>query len=73
METRTEMTLVRIALANRRFPRDAEDALARTLRAITDAAAMGAQIICFPECFPGIARPRRTSRRPTTPSSSARL
>ena len=51
MKTGIEMTSVRIALGNLRFPDHAEDALAVTLRAITDAAAAGAKIICFPECF----------------------
>ena len=65
MKTVIAMTTARIALANLRFPDGAEDALALTLRAITDAAASGAQIVCFPECFiPGYRAPGKNVMPP---------
>jgi predicted amidohydrolase len=41
----------RIALANLRFPASREESVTLTTEAIERAAADGAQIICFPECF----------------------
>ncbi len=41
----------RIALANLRYPATPEDAVAAAEHAIEQAAAAGAGIICFPECF----------------------
>lgn len=49
------MALIRIALANIRFPRTAEESVSLTEKAIADASRQGARIICFPECFiPGL-------------------
>ena len=45
------MSTVRIALANIRFPATAEESVTLAERAIEEAAARGAEIICFPECF----------------------
>ena len=41
----------RIALANLRFPARREDSITLAEQAIRQAAAMGAGIVCFPECF----------------------
>jgi predicted amidohydrolase len=43
--------MVRIALANLRFPTTAEDSVARVLEAIRRAGAAKADVICFPECY----------------------
>ena len=49
------MALIRIALANIRFPRTAEESVSLAEQAIADASKQGARIICFPECFiPGL-------------------
>jgi predicted amidohydrolase len=45
------MTTVRIALANLRYPRSPEDSVARVERAIGQAGAEGAALVCFPECY----------------------
>jgi predicted amidohydrolase len=45
------VSIVRLALANLRFPSSPDDALALAADAIEDAARRGASIICFPECF----------------------
>lgn len=45
------MTAVRIALANLRFPSNAEEAASSAVSAIEQAADEKAGIICFPECF----------------------
>ncbi|MET0551670.1 MAG: nitrilase-related carbon-nitrogen hydrolase [Vicinamibacteria bacterium] len=45
------MSLVRIALANLPFPPSPDASIAAAERAIADAAAAGADIVCFPECF----------------------
>ncbi|MBO0719720.1 MAG: carbon-nitrogen hydrolase family protein, partial [Blastocatellia bacterium] len=45
------MSLYRIALANIRFPATADESIALVNESITQAAAAGAEIICFPECF----------------------
>ena len=42
---------IRIALANLRFPASREESVSLATRAIEQAAADGAQVICFPECF----------------------
>ena len=42
---------VRVALANLPFPRSREASVAQAERAIAEAAAQRADIICFPECF----------------------
>lgn len=57
------MTTVRIALANLRTPSSPEESVQLAVAAISDAAAAGARIVCFPECFvpgyrwPGTTRP----------------
>jgi predicted amidohydrolase len=43
--------IVRLALANLRFPSSPDDAVALATDAIDQAARRGASIICFPECF----------------------
>jgi predicted amidohydrolase/ribosomal protein S18 acetylase RimI-like enzyme len=42
---------VRIALANVRFPATPDESIALAIGAIDDAAAQGAHVVCFPECF----------------------
>ncbi len=54
------MTTVRIALANLAFPDSREHAVALACGAVAAAAAAGAAIICFPECYvPGYRAPGR--------------
>jgi predicted amidohydrolase len=43
--------MTRIALANLRFPSSPDDSVAQALSAIQAAAAVHADILCFPECF----------------------
>lgn len=45
------MATVRIALANIRFPGSPEESVALVRAAITEAAAQGAEVVCFPECY----------------------
>lgn len=45
------MSPYRIALANLRFPATPQESVALAGRAIDDAAAEGARVVCFPECF----------------------
>jgi predicted amidohydrolase len=45
------MSTLRIALAALPFPSSPDDALARVDAAITEAAAGGAAVVCFPECY----------------------
>lgn len=45
------MPTTRIALANLAFPASPEAAVAATTAAIAEAAARGAELVCFPECF----------------------
>ncbi len=45
------MPTARIALANLTFPTSPDAAVAATLAAIAEAAAAGADLVCFPECF----------------------
>ena len=45
------MSMLRIALANLRFPANPEESVVLAERAIADAAAKGAFLVCFPECF----------------------
>ncbi len=48
----------RIALASLRRPAGPDDSVALAVRAVADAAAAGAAIVCFPECFvPGYREP----------------
>jgi len=45
------MATVRIALANLRYPLSPDDSVARAEGAIARAAAEGAALVCFPECY----------------------
>lgn len=45
------MATFRIALANLRYPHSPDDAIVRVERAIAQAAAERAQLVCFPECY----------------------
>ncbi|HKD35667.1 MAG TPA: nitrilase-related carbon-nitrogen hydrolase, partial [Pirellulales bacterium] len=45
------MSTSRIALANIRFPASPDESVALALKAIEEAAASEAHIICFPECY----------------------
>lgn len=45
------MGSIRIALANLRFPATPEESIALAEQGVLQAAARGAKIICFPECF----------------------
>jgi len=52
------MTSFRIALANLRFPNDAEASVQLAVAAIQEASRSHAGIVCFPECFvPGYRKP----------------
>ena len=64
------MNTFRVALANLPFPPTPEESVASAVRAIAEASAAGAGIICFPECFvPGY----RSSTRPGVPPDAAFL
>ena len=53
-------TTVRIALANIEYLASADESVASAERAIADASARGADLICFPECYvPGYRTPER--------------
>ena len=57
--------MVRIALANIRFPETPEESITLTEKAIAEAAGGEAEIVCFPECFvPGYRAPGRNVRAP---------
>jgi len=59
------MTMYRIALANLRFPATADESVALAKRAISETAAEGAQLVCFPECFvPGYRAPHKAVSPP---------
>jgi predicted amidohydrolase len=45
------MAIVRLALANLRFPASPDDSVARAVGAIAEAGASGALVVCFPECY----------------------
>jgi predicted amidohydrolase len=45
------MATVRIALANIRFPQSPEESVALVRDAVEEAAAEGAAVVCFPECY----------------------
>ncbi len=45
------MAQVRVALANIEYPDSPEDSVKRVRETIADAAAKGAAIVCFPECY----------------------
>jgi predicted amidohydrolase len=58
---------IRIALANLRFPSSPDEAIALVTEAIARAAAAGAEVVCFPECFvPGYRAPGRNVAPPDT-------
>jgi predicted amidohydrolase len=45
------MTMLRVALANLSYPATPAESVAAAERAIAQASAAGAGIVCFPECF----------------------
>ncbi len=62
------MTLFRIALANLPYPATPEESVASAERAIADAGAAHARVVCFPECFvPGY---RGLGKCPPPPDSA---
>jgi predicted amidohydrolase len=64
------MAAVRIALANIEYPTSPDDSIASVVRAIGEASAAGAAIVCFPECYvPGY----RSATRPVPPPDAAFL
>lgn len=59
------MTPYRVALANLRIPRSPEESVALARQAVFDAAAEGAGIVCFPECYvPGYRIPGSSAPPP---------
>ncbi len=61
------MTAVRIALANVRYPATPDESVAIALRAIADASAQRAAVVCFPECYvPGYRGLGKTPPPPDT-------
>jgi predicted amidohydrolase len=55
------MDLIRIALANLRFPGTPEESIELAEQAIVRASSEGADLICFPECYvPGYRAPGKT-------------
>jgi predicted amidohydrolase len=57
--------MVRIALANIRFPETPEESISLTERAVADAADGEAEVVCFPECFvPGYRAPGKNVTAP---------
>src|ERR1700728_2057141 len=59
------MDLIRIALANLRFPGTPEESIELAEEAIVRASSEGADLICFPECFvPGYRAPGNTRPPP---------
>ncbi|MFO0949990.1 MAG: carbon-nitrogen hydrolase family protein [Isosphaeraceae bacterium] len=59
------MNLVRVALANVRFPSSPEDSVELARAAVADAAAAGAMVVAFPECFvPGYRGPGKNVPTP---------
>jgi predicted amidohydrolase len=60
------VTLVRIALANVRFPASPEESITLATQAIHRASAAGATVVCFPECFvPGYRGAGKAVPRPS--------
>src|SRR5688572_23102245 len=54
------MSSIRLALANLEFPATSEGSVRSAARAIAEAGAEGADIVCFPECYvPGYRAPAR--------------
>jgi predicted amidohydrolase len=67
-ERRAVNLTTRIALANLRYPSTPDESIALAEGAIRQAAAHGAQIVCFPECFvPGY---RGMGRQPPPPDAA---
>jgi predicted amidohydrolase len=61
------MNVIRIALANLRYPHTPDDSIALVCEAIDRASVEGARVICFPECFvPGY---RGLGHRPPPPDA----
>ena len=59
------MATVRIALANIPYPDNRDDSVDRVVAAIGEAAAAGAAIVCFPECYvPGYRTASHTNEPP---------
>ena len=59
--------MIRIALANIRFPETPEESIARAERAVAEAAKGEAEVVCFPECYvPGYRAPSRVVPPPST-------
>jgi predicted amidohydrolase len=55
------MSIHRIALANLSFPSTPDESIAVAVRAVKQAGAQGADVICFPECFvPGYRGPGKS-------------
>ncbi len=53
--------IVRIALANLPYPESPDASVVRACNAAAEAGAMGATILCFPECYvPGYRAPDKT-------------
>jgi predicted amidohydrolase len=64
------MTNIRIALANLEYPSSPSESVRSVERAVADAAAVGAELVCFPECYvPGY----RTASRNLPPPAAAFL
>lgn len=58
MATWRRMEPFRIALANLRFPANAEESVQLAVRGVAAAGEAGARVVCFPECYvPGYRRP----------------
>ena len=59
------MSTVRIALANLRVPRTADESVSLATSAVAEAGRLRADVICFPECFvPGYRWPGATAPAP---------
>lgn len=64
------MRIIRVALANLEFPATPDASVGLAERAIVEASASGAELVCFPECFvPGY----RTAARRLPPPDAAFL
>src|SRR5436190_2942871 len=59
------MAQVRVALANIPYPDSPDDSITRVVAAVRDAAAAGAAVVCFPECYvPGYRAANRAVPKP---------
>jgi predicted amidohydrolase len=59
------VSIHRIALANLSFPATHDESIAAAVRAVDQAGAQGADVLCFPECFvPGYRGPGKTAPPP---------